>query len=169
MHACRVVGKCDSRATRATANPRSSGYSESVSKAFTKESDDAPAPPSRRRGLPVPDPNYVTPAGLAAARAELAACSDEDRARELADHLATAQAIDPPADRGEVALGAIVTVEDEDGKRITYRIVGAIEADAKRGYLFWQSPLAEALYGARVGDSITLPRGGDAEIVAIAY
>lgn len=140
-----------------------------MSKAFTKESDDAPAPASRRRGLPVPDPNYVTPAGLAAARAELASCRDEDRARELADHLATAQAVDPPADRGEVALGATVTVEDEHGKRTAYRIVGAIEADVKRGLLFWQSPIAEALWGARVGDSITLPRGDDIEIVAIEY
>jgi len=140
-----------------------------MSKAFTKESDEAPAPPSRRRGLPVPDPNYVTPAGLAAARAELAACTDEDHSRELADHLATAQPVDPPADRGEVALGATVTVEDPSGKRTTYRLVGAIEADAKKGQLFWQSPIAEALWGLRVGDSVTLPRGDEVEIVAIEY
>lgn len=42
-----------------------------MSKAFTKENDDVPEVPVRRRGLPVPELNLVTPAGLAAARAEL--------------------------------------------------------------------------------------------------
>jgi len=140
-----------------------------VSKAFTKESDDAPDPKARRRGVPVPDPNYMTPAGALAARAELTTCSDEDRIRELADHLATAQIIEPPPDREKASLGATVTIEDEHGKQTKYRIVGALEADPKRGRLFWHSPLAEALYGARVGDSIVLPRGGSAEIVAIEY
>ena len=143
-----------------------------VSKAFTKENDDLPDSPIRRRGIPVPELNLVTPAGLAAARAELDELTrsggDPDRARELADHLTTAQAADPPADRGEVGLGARVTVEDEDGGRHTYEIVGAIESDPKRGKLGWQSPLAQALWGARVGDTVILPRG-DGEIVAIEY
>jgi transcription elongation factor GreB len=139
-----------------------------MSKAFTKESDDAPEPKVHRRGVPVPEPNYMTPAGARGARSELAACTDEDRVRELADHLATAQIIEPPADRGAVSLGATVTVEDESGRRTTYRIVGALEADARRGFVFWQSPIAEALYGARVGDAIALPRG-EVEVVAIDY
>lgn len=140
-----------------------------VSKAFTKESDDAPEPPLQRRGVPVPEPNYMTPAGARAARQELAGCSDEARIRELTEHLATAQIVEPPADRGVASLGATVTIEDESGKRTRYRIVGALEADARRGLVFWKSPLAEALYGGRVGDAITLPRGGQAEIVAIDY
>jgi transcription elongation factor GreB len=140
-----------------------------MSKAFTKEADDAPAPRALRRGVPVPEPNYMTPAGERAARSELASCRDEDRARELIDHLATAQIIEPPADHSTVSLGATVTIEDESGHRTTYRIVGALEADARRGFVFWQSPIAAALYGARVGDTIVLPRGGEAEVVAIAY
>jgi len=140
-----------------------------VSKAFTKESDDAPEPRALRRGVPVPDPNYMTPAGAAAARGELATCTDEDRAHELADHLATAQIIEPPADRGSVSLGATVTVEDESGRRTTYRIVGALEADARRGLVFWRSPVAEVLYGARIGDAIVLPRGTEVSVVAIDY
>jgi transcription elongation GreA/GreB family factor len=140
-----------------------------VSKAFTRESDDVPEPRVLRRGVPVPEPNYMTPAGAAAARGELAACTDEDRVRELADHLATAQIIEPPADRGSVSLGATVTVEDESGRRTTYRIVGALEADARRGFVFWRSPIAEALYGARTGDSIVLPRGTEVRIVAVDY
>jgi len=140
-----------------------------VSKAFTKEADDAPEPKAHRRGVPVPDPNYMTPAGERAARSELASCTDEERVRELTDHLATAQLIEPPADLREVSLGATVTIEDESGQRTKYRIVGALEADARRGWVFWQSPVAEALYGARVGDAIVLPRGTEARVVAVDY
>jgi transcription elongation GreA/GreB family factor len=140
-----------------------------VSKAFTKEADDAPEPRAPRRGVPVPEPNYMTPDGARAARSELAAGADEARARELADHLATAQIIDPPADRDTVSLGARVTLEDESGRRTEYRIVGALEADARRGLVYWQSPIAAALYGAHLGDTITLPRGTEAEVVAIDY
>jgi transcription elongation GreA/GreB family factor len=147
----------------------SAGYSARVSKAFTRESDDVPAPAAPRRGVPVPEPNYMTPAGARAARAELAGCTDPTRIRELTDHLATAQIIEPPADRSVAGLGATVTVEAGDGKRMRYRIVGALEADARRGLVFWQSPLAEALYGTRVGDPVTLPRGDEAEVVAVAY
>jgi len=140
-----------------------------MSKAFTKESEDAVEPRPHRRGVPVPEPNYMTPSGERAARSELASCSDEDRVHELNEHLATAQVVEPPPDRGEVSLGAAVTIEDESGKRTTYRIVGALEADARRGLVFWQSPVAQALYGAHVGDAVTLPRGGEVEVVEIAY
>jgi transcription elongation factor GreB len=147
-------------------------YSDGVSKAFTKEDDDAPVAPPRKRGAPVPEPNFVTAKGLEAARAELdellRTSGDPDRIRELSDHLATAQTVEP-ADRNAVGLGASVTVEDEAGKRTTYRIVGAIEADTKRGWLSWQTPIANALWDAHVGDSVELPRGGEVEIVAIDY
>ena len=119
--------------------------------------------------MPVPEPNYMTPAGERAARAELASCHDEARIRELTEHLATAQIVEAPAERDTASLGAAVTIEDATGKRTRYRIVGALEADARRGQLFWQSPLAEALYGLRVGDEVRLPRGGTAEVVAIDY
>jgi transcription elongation GreA/GreB family factor len=148
-----------------------------VSKAFTKEDDGVPPAPAQKRGIPVPDPNYVTPAGARAARAELDALTrardgeraegDPDRIRELSEHLATAQEMAPGA-RDVVGFGASVTVEDGDGKRTTYRIVGAIEADVKRGYLSWQTPIANLLWGNRVGDSVQLPRG-EVEIVAIDW
>lgn len=143
-----------------------------MSKAFTREADDAPEAPARRRGIPVPTPNLVTGPGLAAARAELerltATGGDADRARELADHLATAQVAAPPADRGEVGLGARVTVVDDAGARSVYEIVGAIEQDPRRGKVSWQSPVAQALWGGRVGDAVALPRG-DGEIAAVEY
>jgi len=140
-----------------------------MSKAFTKEDDGPPPAPPKRRGVPVPELNFVTAAGLAAAREELSRPGiDPDRAAELAAHLATAQ-VHEPTDRGEVGLGATVVVETEAGKRLTYRIVGAIEADAKHGAVSWQTPLAEALHGLRVGDGATLPNGGEVEIVEITY
>jgi transcription elongation GreA/GreB family factor len=126
----------------------------------------------RKRGVPVPDPNFVTPSGARAARAELEqlmrSAGDPDRIRELTEHLATAQEVGPD-DRSVVGLGASVTIEDEAGKRTMYKIVGAIEADTKRGWLSWQSPIANVLWGLRAGDSVELPRGDEVEIVAIDY
>ena len=120
----------------------------------------------------MPDPNFVTPAGARAARAELEQLSrtagDPDRIRELGEHLATAQEV-APVDRSIVGLGATVTLEDDDGVRTTYKIVGAIEADTKRGSISWQTPIANVLWNARVGDRVELPRGGEVEIVAIEY
>lgn len=143
-----------------------------MSKAFTKEDSDAPEPLARRRGIPVPTdgPNYITLDGERALRAELAslAAGDEDRAHELAEHLATAIAMGPPDDTSRVGFGATVTVEDDDGKQTTYRLVGAIEAAPRDGKIYWRSPIAEALFDARVGDGVTLPRT-EVTVVAIAY
>jgi transcription elongation GreA/GreB family factor len=140
-----------------------------MSKAFTKETDDAPEP-SRRRGVPVPTdvPNYITAIGARALRAELAGRLGDDRTRELAEHLATAIVMEPPEDRSRVGFGATVTTEDERGARARYRIVGAIEASPKDGAIYWQSPLALALHDAQVGDTVMLPRG-EVEVVAIEY
>ena len=131
-----------------------------------------PEPPVRKRGIPVPELNFMTAAGVAAARAELEtlsrAGSDPDRVHELAAHLATAQ-IHEPSNRDEAGIGATVVISNAAGKRSTYRIVGAIEADPRRGWLGWQSPLAEALFGMRTGDSAVLPNGDEVEVISIAY
>jgi transcription elongation factor GreB len=153
-------------------NPRARRYSALVSKAFTKEDDGAPPPLVQKRGIPVPDPNYLTPAGARSARAELdqltQTTGDPDRIRELADHLSTAQILEP-GERDVVGLGASVTIKDDEGKQTTYRIVGAIESDPKHGMLSWQTPIANVLWNARVGDTVVLPRGTEVEIVAIDY
>lgn len=138
-----------------------------MSKAFTKDDDGAPEAPLQRRGLPVPVPNLVTAAGLAALRAELASSPPEERARELADHLATAETV-TPEDRDVVGFGAAVTVEDEEGQRARYRLVGAIESSPRDGAISWQSPVARSLMDARVGDTVVLPRG-EVTVVAIDY
>jgi transcription elongation GreA/GreB family factor len=141
-----------------------------MSKAFTRENDDAPDPVVRRRGVPVPTdvPNYLTADGARALRAELAECTDEERARELSEHLATAVVMEPPVDRDRVGFGVAVTLEDEAGKRTHYRIVGAIEAAPKSGAIYFRSPIAEALHDAAVGDTVALPRG-EAVVISIEY
>ena len=63
-------------------------------------------------------------------------------------------------------FGLCVTIERDDGRTQNVRIVGQDEADPVKGLLSYVSPLARALLGKRVGD--TVPAGsGVAEIVAI--
>jgi transcription elongation factor GreB len=52
-----------------------------------------------------------------------------------------------PPDRDKVFFGATVTLENEQGEEIVYRIVGADETDAEKGYISIDSPLARALLG----------------------
>ena len=139
---------------------------ERVSKAFTREEDDAaPLAPVKRRRVPLPDgvPNYVTAAGARALRAEMAAGGDEVRMQELAEHLGCAEIIEPEPD-DQVRFGS--TVVTSTGAR--YRIVGAIEADPKQHAVSWQSPIARALLGARVGDEVVLPGGDEVTIATIS-
>ena len=64
---------------------------------------------------------------------------------------------------GVVAFGSTVTVRDErSGREATYTLVGAAEASAGDGRLSIESPVAEALLGAREGDDVTVETpGGD--------
>ena len=72
-----------------------------------------------------------------------------------------------PADRDRVHFGSIVTIVRDDGRRHTYRIVGEDEADPSLGTLSYVSPVAQALMGKEVGDTVQAGVG-EAEIVAIA-
>jgi transcription elongation factor GreB len=58
----------------------------------------------------------------------------------------------------KIFFGAFVELEDDDGRTITYRIVGADESDAERGYISIESPVARALMGKRLGESVTVQR-----------
>ncbi len=57
-----------------------------------------------------------------------------------------------PADRGAIRFGAWFRIEDADGSEHEYRIVGADESDAGRGWISIDSPLARAALGRRVDD-----------------
>jgi transcription elongation factor GreB len=165
-----------------------------VSKAFTdEETADAPAIVPPRAPLPAGVPNYVTARGLAQLRGELAELDAEAAAAEriadeklrarteaalaerraaLAARLASAELVAPPAGATDVVrFGATVTVEGGGGRR-RWRLVGVDEADAGRAAIAFVSPLARALLGRRVGDTVRFraPRGEEElEITAIDY
>jgi transcription elongation factor GreB len=95
------------------------------------------------------------------------------RLRFLARRLDNLVVTEPPREPPEgVFFGAWVTVEDEDGKRNTWRIVGTDEFDVGAGLISVESPIAKALLGKRKGDSVTVsrPKGDcDYEIIDIRY
>ena len=60
------------------------------------------------------------------------------------------------ADAGMVGFGSSVAVVDETaGRRMELTLVGATEADVNNGRLSVESPVAQALLGARAGDTVT--------------
>lgn len=65
---------------------------------------------------------------------------------------------DPPSDRQRIAFGAWITLEDDDGAEVEYRIVGADEFDPKLGWISVDAPVARALLGKREGDEVTVQR-----------
>jgi transcription elongation factor GreA len=88
----------------------------------------------------------------------------EGRIAELEEIVSSAEVIDPSSLSGEhVKFGAHVRlVEEETEKESAYQIVGVYEADIKGGRLSISSPLAKALIGKKVGDTVSVPApGGD--------
>ena len=72
----------------------------------------------------------------------------------------------PPPDDEVVRFGVRVTIERADGRRQTLRLVGEDEADPKAGTASYASPLASALMGKGVGDTV-LVAGGKIKIIEI--
>jgi transcription elongation factor GreB len=93
----------------------------------------------------------------------------EQRILDLTDHLATAEIVDPAGqDRDRVRFGATVTLRDDDGGELRYRIVGIAEADPRHHLVSYLSPVALALLGAGIGDDVRV-RGISYEVTGIAY
>jgi transcription elongation factor GreA len=79
----------------------------------------------------------------------------EAQIAEMEDRLSRAMVIDPKSLSGDkVIFGATVRLKDEDGKTVTYQVVGQTEADAKIGRISYSSPLGRALIGRSVGDDV---------------
>jgi len=98
----------------------------------------------------------------------------EGRLAELEDKISRAEVIDPQTLSGkDVKFGATVTLADEEtDEKTTYQIVGEDEADIKDRRLSITSPLARALIGKKVGDSVevTTPGGSKSyEIVKVRF
>ena len=152
-----------------------------MSRAFVKEVDpeidDLPDRPVS------PHPNFVTREGLAAIERTLgrfeaankAAVAKNDRAaiastqRELRywnARRSTAQVTEPADDKSKVQFGTTVTVRRDDGRSQTFRIVGEDEAEPSRGTISYVSPLARAVLGGNIGDTVEVA-AGDATIIEI--
>lgn len=154
-------------------------------------------------------PNYITPAGYSALKAEYDAlfagerpklvetiawaAGNGDRSENgdyiygrkrlreidrrlgwLSRRMKAAKVIDPSRqeDRSRIWFGATTTIADEDDNHRTLTLVGDDEADAGKGLVGWNAPLARALRGAAIGDlrRVTLPAGEkEYEVMEINY
>ena len=169
-----------------------------MSKAFTRESDDAddqPLPARPNRNLPAGAKNYFTEAGAQQFRADLERLIQlerpalpvsgdggetkrqfqiiDQRIRQMQESLESAIVVPrPPPPWDQVKFGATVTVREAGGMQERYRIVGIDEADSDRDWVSWCSPIARALLNARLSQRVRLrvPVGErELEIVAISY
>ncbi|MDA0662687.1 MAG: transcription elongation factor GreA [Proteobacteria bacterium] len=98
----------------------------------------------------------------------------EGRIAEIEDKISRAEVIDVSKLSGKrVQFGATVTIADEDtDEETTYQIVGEHEADVTKGRLSIAAPIARALIGKSVGDSVEVvtPRGQkDYEIIKVRF
>ena len=99
---------------------------------------------------------------------------NEGRIAELEDKLSRAEVIDVTKLSGAtVKFGATLTLIDEDTEEEkVYQIVGEAEADVKSGKVSVTSPIARALIGKKVGDTVEVntPGGGKSyEVLKVAY
>jgi transcription elongation factor GreA len=98
----------------------------------------------------------------------------EGRIKDIENKLALAEVIDPTKLAGNrVAFGATVKLSNTDtGEEVTYRILGADEADLAKGSISVTSPLARSLLGKEVGDEVKVRMpGGERtyEVLELAF
>jgi len=137
-----------------------------MSRAFVKEEDNVAleSPPELELGQ---GPNLVTQRGfdrivekVAELETQLAVASDETTRNRLARDIrywsarkSTAEIVAAgPCDR--VAFGCRVTLL-RGGRRQTLEIVGEDEADPGNARINWRAPLAQAILGAKLGETVT--------------
>lgn len=99
---------------------------------------------------------------------------NEGRIAELEDKLSRAEVIDVTKLSGtKVKFGATVSLVDEDTEEEkTYQIVGDMEADVKLGRISISSPIARALIGKDIGDTVEVMAPGGArsyEITGVRF
>jgi transcription elongation factor GreA len=130
-------------------------------------------------------PNVIAAIAEARAHGDLSENAEYDTARDrqgfiearIADietKLANAQVIEPKlvAADGRCVFGATVDVEDGEGQKATWQIVGEDEADIKEGRISVSSPIARALIGKEAGESVEVKTPGGLksyEIIDVRY
>ena len=154
-----------------------------MSRAFTREDDSDGAiadigerPVSTHRNLVTPKGLEAIDAEVAALRAELAKAESEGERERIAllsrdlrywnSRRETAEVSIPEAKSDVVRFGMSVTIENEDGKKKRWKLVGEDEADATHGKISHASPMAVALFGKKVGDTAVVS-GKEWEIVKL--
>jgi transcription elongation factor GreB len=160
-----------------------------MSRGFVKE-DDLEHAGTDLPERPISDlPNYVTPRGyslleqaaekLDAERAQLIGRDDDSSKQKLANidrdlryfsaRLENVIVVDHAQQSKETVLfGATVKVEDDEGETHTFAIVGEDEADIAANKVSWASPLAKALIGHKVGETVVWKRpAGDLNLEII--
>jgi transcription elongation factor GreB len=151
-----------------------------MSRGFVKEDDlehagtDLPERPVSQH------PNYVTPYGLsllqneanklAQTREVLMQRKDDTIAQQeiakidrdlryLSIRLEQAILVDPTKQpKDNILFGAKVEVEDEEGNHLQFTIVGEDEADISQNKVSYVSPIAKALIGRKLGDTVVWQR-----------
>lgn len=151
-----------------------------MSRGFVKEDD------LEHAGTDLPErplsehPNYVTPLGLQQLRQQAEQLEQERQKlaprkddpvvsqrlgmverdlRYFEARLEQVIVVEPSAQPSDkVLFSATVSAEDEDGELQVFTIVGEDEADIAAHKVSWVSPLARALLGHKVGDSVTWRR-----------
>ncbi len=97
------------------------------------------------------------------------------RVRYLTKRIENAVVVDySPKQEGKVYFGAWVTLESDEDEHHTvrYRIVGSDELDPKQSYISVDSPMARAMIGKSIGDTVIAPTpSGDSSwiILSISY
>ena len=87
----------------------------------------------------------------------------ETKIQRLNQRLRAARVVEEDLAPGVVGFGSSVAVVDEaSGRAMDLTLVGPTEADLKNGRLSFESPVAQALVGARAGETVTVETpGGD--------
>ena len=150
-----------------------------MSRAFTKEIDDAPPPPVPERAISTAR-NLVTANGarqieqmIAVLTQQTTATSDREVLAALKRDLrywearrASMEILEPSAQPASVRFGTHVSIRRSGAVR-DIRIVGEDEADPSAGAIAWTSPLARVLEGAAAGDTIELEVAGRKEEILV--
>lgn len=170
-----------------------------MSSAFLKnETADAPVVIPARAPLPPGTPNYVTPEGLDLLRTELtdletqrahlqadATADENERSRQLAllngcianlnQRISIAKVVEMQ-EQERVRFGATVSLKIQMGKLAGterhFTLVGVDQANAAQGLIAFTAPLARAMQGKRVGETVSWPspQGQQVmEVVSIRY
>jgi transcription elongation factor GreA len=86
----------------------------------------------------------------------------EGRIEDLKHIMQIARPLDPKdISTEQIAIGSVVTVHDDFDEDWEFTMVSPVEADPRRDKISDESPVGEALYGKKVGDtvSVTVPAG----------